>query len=483
MQGDDAVLTTPQSQPSSEGGRILVVDDYPLNRLKLARLLQQQGHWVAQAGDGDEALTMLRTEPYDVVLLDLLMPRVDGMQVLQEMKRDNALRDIPIIVISAVDEIDKAAACIEGGAEDYLQKPVNPVFLHARLSASLQRKKLRDLEKKYLQQEVTLRQNEKLATLGKLSAGVAHELNNPAAAAQRGAALLMDAFTRLQAIHLRLSDLHLGEGQVSILLDLDHCAREKARTPDDVDALTRSDREEEWEAWLLDRGITDPWVIAPTLVALGCRQEELTARLAAFTLPQLRAAMAWLECSYTIYGLTAEIGHGTQRISEIVKALKAYTFMDQAPHQTVNVHDGLDNTLIILRSKLQPGVTVHRDYAPDLPMIDAYGSELNQVWTNLIDNSIDAMNGHGDLHLRTRREADWVVVEVEDNGPGIPQAIQANIFDPFFTTKPPGQGAGMGLNITHNIVVQRHKGRINLHSQQGQTRFEVRLPLYLSVHS
>lgn len=470
-----------QAHVESERGHVLVVDDYPMNRLKLARLLQQQGHTVAQAGDGQQALTMLRAESFDVVLLDLLMPGIDGMQVLQEMKRDASLRDIPIIIISAVDEIDKAAVCIEGGAEDYLQKPFNPVFLHARLSASLQRKKLRDLEKIYLQQEVMLRQNEKLATLGKLSAGVAHELNNPAAAAQRGAAQLMSTFTRLQEIHLQLGDLHLTKAQVAALLTLDRRAQEKAKQPDYVDALTRSDREIEWEDWLALQGIDNPWVAAPTLAILGYSPNELAALFADFSQPQLMAAMEWLECSYTIYGLTEEIGHGTQRISEIVKALKAYTYLDQAPRQTVNIHDGLDNTLIILRSKLQSGVTVQRDYAPNLPLIDAFGSELNQVWTNLIDNSIDAMGGKGEIHLRTRGEGEWVVIEVEDNGPGIPSAIQANIFDPFFTTKAPGQGTGMGLNISHNIIVHRHKGRIDLFSRPGQTRFEVRLPLHPST--
>lgn len=471
----------PESQRPVEQGHILVVDDYPMNRLKLARLLQQEGHRVAQAADGEQALTMLRTESYDVVLLDLLMPGINGMQVLQEMKRDTILRDIPIIIISAVEEIDKAAACIEGGAEDYLQKPFNPVFLHARLSASLQRKKLRDLEKMYLQQEVMLRQSEKLATLGKLSAGVAHELNNPAAAAQRGAAQLMSAFTRLQAVYLQIGNLCLGESQTAALLKMDRHVQERAKKPEYVDALTRSDREIEWEDWLVDRGIANPWIAAPMLAQLGYSQNELSDLLADFTPSQLGVVMEWLECSHSIYGLTEEIGHGTQRIAEIVKALKAYTYLDQAPHQLVNVHDGLDNTLIILRSKLQSGVTVQRDYAPDLPLIDAYGSELNQVWTNLIDNSIDAMNGKGEIHLRTRHEGEWVVVEVEDRGPGIPASIQAHIFDPFFTTKPPGQGTGMGLNISHNIIVQRHKGRIDLYSQPGHTRFEVRLPLHSST--
>jgi signal transduction histidine kinase len=337
---------------------------------------------------------------------------------------------------------------------------------------------LRDLEKKYLQQEVMLRQNEKLATLGKLSAGVAHELNNPAAAAQRGAAQLMNAFTRLQEIHLQLGEMHLSPSQVATLMSLDQRAQERARKPEYLDALARSDREVEWEDWLTERGVANGWSAAPTLAILGYQQAELDSFLADFSTPQLNAVMEWLECSYTIYGLTEEIGHGTQRISEIVRALKAYTYLDQAPRQTVNVHDGLDNTLIILRSKLQSGVTVQRAYAPDLPMVDAYGSELNQVWTNLLDNSIDAMGGKGEISLRTRREGEWVVVEIEDNGPGIPPSIQANIFDPFFTTKPPGHGTGMGLNITHNIIVQRHKGRIDVDSRPGQTRFEVRLPLY-----
>lgn len=483
MESDNSTLTGNSAAHAPEHGHILVVDDYPMNRLKLVRLLQQQGHTVAQAGDGEQALAMLKEQPFDVVLLDLLMPGIDGMEVMQTMKRDTILRDIPIIMISAVDEIDKAAACIENGAEDYLQKPFNPVFLQARLSASLQRKRLRDLEKMYMQQEVTLRQNEKLATLGKLCAGVAHELNNPAAAAQRGAAQLLTAFARLQELHLRLGELCFDQKQTEMLLTLDHRAQEKAKKPDYLDALTRSDREMEWEEWLAEKGIVNPWVAAPTLTNLGYQEKELAALPAEFTSPQLDTVFEWLECSYTIYGLAEEIGHGAQRISEIVRALKSYTYLDQAPRQMVNIHDGLDNTLIILRSKLQGGVTVQRDYASDLPLIDAFGSELNQVWTNLIDNSIDAMNGKGEIRLRTRRDGDWVVVEVEDNGPGIPPAVQTKIFDPFFTTKPPGQGTGMGLNISHNIIVQRHKGRIDLHSQPGQTRFEICLPLQPSPSS
>ena len=182
------------NQRLGEVGRVLVVDDYPMNRLKLARLLEQQGHGVATAGDGLEALATMQANTFDVVLLDIVMPEMDGYQVLERMAGDATLRDIPVIVISAVDDIDSVVRCIEMGAVDYLPKPFNPTVLRARLQTSLQRKKLRDLERSYLQQEMVLRQSEKLATLGKLSAGMAHELNNPAAAALSGAAQLQTTF-------------------------------------------------------------------------------------------------------------------------------------------------------------------------------------------------------------------------------------------------------------------------------------------------
>ena len=198
------VLRTERAGMSEEQGHILVVDDNRMNRVKLARSLEQQGHEVASAEDGEQALEMLAARRYDAVLLDIVMPGLDGFQVLERIKNDSDLRDIPVIVISAVDEMDSAVRCIEIGAEDYLPKPFNPVLLRARLNASLQKKKLRDLEKAYLQQDVTLRQSEKLATLGRLSAGIAHELNNPAAAAQRGARQLAQTLARLQVAHLKL---------------------------------------------------------------------------------------------------------------------------------------------------------------------------------------------------------------------------------------------------------------------------------------
>jgi signal transduction histidine kinase len=245
-----------------------------------------------------------------------------------------------------------------------------------------------------------------------------------------------------------------------------------------MDALTRSDREAELETWLEGNNVANAWDVAPGLVNLGYDKEELTQLLVGFAPSQYCAVIEWLNCAYTIYSLLEEIGQGAGRVAEIVKALKAYSYMDQAPVQAVNVHDGLDNTLIILRSKLEPDITVRREYAVDLPQIQANGSELNQVWTNLIDNAISAVNGSGVITLRTRQDGDWAIVEIEDNGSGIPEEIQGRIFDPFYTTKAPGEGTGLGLNISHNIVVQKHQGAIDLSSQPGRTCFQVRLPIH-----
>jgi signal transduction histidine kinase len=467
---------------ADERGHILVVDDNRMNRLKLSIGLEQQGHTVSLAEDGQQALEMLEAGSYDVVLLDIIMPGMDGFQVLERIKGDPRLRDIPVIVISALDEIDSAVRCIEMGAEDYLPKPFNPVLLRARLSNSLQKKKLRDLEKAYLQQEVMLRQSEKLATLGRLSAGMAHELNNPAAGVQRGAAQLETTFSRLQQAWLKLSGLDLTEPQTELLRSLEELACERAARPAALDSLSRSDRESELEAWLDAHAVENAWEMAPNLVNLGYDVADLSRLAAELDPSQLLPVLEWLSCSYNIYGLLEEMGQGAGRIAGIVNALKVYTFLDQAPIQTVDVQAGLESTLAVGCGERGPGIMVQRDYAPDLPQIEAYGSELNQVWTNLINNAIDALDGAGEITLRTRYDGAWVIVEVEDTGPGIPQEIQPHLFDPFFTTKPPGKGVGLGLSICHQIVVEKHGGRIDVVSQPGRTRFEVRLPLHLATH-
>jgi len=318
---------------------------------------------------------------------------------------------------------------------------------------------------------------EKMASLGKLSAGMAHELNNPAAAAQRGAAQLQAAFDQAQEVQQRFGSLHLGDQQFERLVELDQLAGLGARPTTQLDALARGDSEDALEAWLEQHGVGNGWELAPSLVNLGFDEDDLEELADEFTAPQLPVVLEWLTCKHSIYGLVAEIGLATGRIAEIVRALKSYTYMDRAPVQSVDVREGLDDTLIIFQNRLKSGIAVRREYADDLPPIQAYGSELNQVWTNIIDNAIDAMDGKGTLTVRARKEGPWVVVEIEDDGPGIPEEVRSKIFDPFFTTKAPGEGTGLGLNISHNIIVQKHRGFVAVSSEPGRTCFAVRLPI------
>jgi len=357
-----------------------------------------------------------------------------------------------------------------------------------RMSEQALRTKTLELREKNEALENTLNQlqvmqnqlimQEKMASLGKLSAGMAHELNNPAAAAQRSAEQLQEVFYQLRDAYLKIGELNLEKKQLDQVKVLGQLAKDRARQPNDIDALTRSDKESDMEAWLDKNGFETAWQLAPTLVSLGYDQSKILTVAETFSTSQFIVVIEWLSCTYTIHSLLSEISVGTSRIVEIVKALKTYTFMDKAPLQSVNVHESLDNTLIILKNKLKAGVTVHREYAQDIPDIPVYGGELNQVWTNIIDNAIDAMEGQGVLTLQTRNEDPWVVVEIEDNGQGISEEVQTKVFDPFFTTKPPGKGTGLGLNISRNIIVQKHQGQITVSSKPGKTRFTVWLPIH-----
>ena len=324
-----------------------------------------------------------------------------------------------------------------------------------------------------------MRQSEKMAQLGTLTAGVAHELNNPAAAVQRGAEQLQDAIARLNATYAQITRLGFDEDQLATLDGMSEHIQKQAEKPPELDALVRSDKENEIETWLEENKIENAWDIAPTLVNLEFDEAKLSSLAHDFPEERLPCVIEWLNATFDAYSLLGEIRQGGRRISEIVKALKSYSYLDQAPVQSVNVNEGLDDTLVILHNKVKAGINVKREYTENLPEIVGYGSELNQVWTNIIDNAIDALEGQEDaqITIRTRVEGEWVVVEIEDNGPGIPEEVQPKIFDSFFTTKPPGKGTGMGLNISYNIVVQKHRGDIKVYSKPGQTCFEVWLPM------
>jgi signal transduction histidine kinase len=231
------------------------------------------------------------------------------------------------------------------------------------------------------------------------------------------------------------------------------------------------------QAWLEANGIESAWEVAPAMVNFGWGVESIESlkRKTIFNL-----SVQWLGTSCLMMELLAEVELTTTRLSEIVRAMKSYTYLDQAPLLEVDVHEGLENTLIIMQHKLKQGVTVKREYAPNLPRIEAYASELNQVWTNIIDNAVDAMNGKGEIVLRTFTEDGNVVVEIIDNGPGIPEKIQQRIYEPFFTTKPPGQGTGLGLHISHDIVANHHRGQLLVRSKPGETVFKAVLPVKMN---
>ncbi len=318
-------------------------------------------------------------------------------------------------------------------------------------------------------------QREKLMALGKLSAGLAHELNNPAAAAQRATASLREALETVRDASIRLASHALSPEQRETILRFEREAqRYSSASP--VDPLAQSDREERITSWLEERQVQEAWKIAPVLADAGVEVPSLEKLSAEVGEKVVSDALIRIASLLTIGRLIGEIENSTKRISDLVRAVKEYSYMDQAPLQEVDIHRGIESTLTILGHRLKKGVAVVRDYDPNLPRVSAYGGELNQIWTNLIDNAIDAMNGKGELRIRTKRNLDRVMVEIGDNGPGIPPEIQPRIFDPFFTTKGVGQGSGLGLDTACRIA-RKHHGDIRVVSKPGDTRFQVDLPI------
>jgi signal transduction histidine kinase len=252
---------------------------------------------------------------------------------------------------------------------------------------------------------------------------------------------------------------------------------DRAGTAGDLSALERSDREDELGDWLEDRDVAAPWETAPVFVAAGLGTADLERVAGAVPPEDLGAALHWLSSNVETELLLREIRDSTSRISALVNAAKQYSQLDRTPHQDTDLHAGLDATLVMLGAKIPAGVTVVKEYDRALPLVPGYPAELNQVWTNLIVNALDAMGGAGTLTVRTGRDGDSAVVEVADTGPGIPEALRRRVFEPFFTTKPVGQGTGLGLDVSWRIVVNRHGGDLRVSSRPGDTRFQVRLPL------
>ena len=333
------------------------------------------------------------------------------------------------------------------------------------------------------QNDALLHQQERMAALGTLSAGLAHELNNPAAAAQRSASELNKTLVKLQVLTHQIEATAFRENQTERLNDFMREASRRFASPLRLEALERIELVDQLQAWLEANGVESAWEFAPAMVNFGWKVDELEKlRGSAF----FDLSIQWLGIGCLTLGLLSEVQEATERISQIVRAMKSYTYLDQAPLLEVDVHEGLESTLVILQHKLKQGVTIKREYSTDLPRIEAYASELNQVWTNILDNAIDAMNPSsrsgqvGEITLRTYAEDNHVIVEIADNGPGIPENIRSRIFEPFFTTKPPGRGTGLGLHISHDIIANRHRGQLSVESKPGETKFKVVLPIKIS---
>jgi signal transduction histidine kinase len=322
----------------------------------------------------------------------------------------------------------------------------------------------------------TEQRRERLASLGTMAAGLAHELNNPAAAARRAATDLAEALEVLASTVSRWVDSGVEREQAKALVNLQQEALARAANCSRLDALDAADAEDELLEALEDHAVEEPWRLTEPLISARL-DREWVERVAAVAGPATGAAVHWVAATLTAQGLAAELIESTDRMGKLVKAIKSYAYVDRGEVVEVDIHEGLETTLTVLGHKLKhTSIAIERDYDRALPKVTVHGSELNQVWTNLLDNAIDALGERGTITIGTRRDGAGILVEIADDGPGIPDEVRDRVFDPFFTTKPVGSGTGLGLDTARRIVEEGHRGTMRLGSEPGRTVFSVWLP-------
>jgi len=320
-------------------------------------------------------------------------------------------------------------------------------------------------------------QRERLLALGSLSAGLTHELNNPASAAVRATSSLRERVAGMRHKLAMIAGGPYDRATLETLIRMQEDAVEHVAKAPTLTPMDAADREDAIAEWIDGHGLVGGWDLAPTFVAAGLDVAWLDTVAANVDDNILEGAIRWLNYTVETELLMNEIEDSTTRVSTLVAAAKQYSQMDRAPYQVVDVHELLDSTVMMLGHKIGSGIKVVKEYDLSLPSIPAYAAELNQVWTNLVDNAVSAMQGEGTLTIRTALDNDWLLVEIGDTGPGVPPDIVKRIFEPFFTTKPVGEGTGLGLDISWRIVVNKHRGDLKVVSEPGDTRFQVRLPL------
>jgi signal transduction histidine kinase len=327
--------------------------------------------------------------------------------------------------------------------------------------------------------ESFVRSREKMAALGTLAAGLAHELNNPAAAVVRALKNVAPALNELQRMNLIYAKSNVEPADTALWIEIRDAGYAAIATRQ-TDLLTLSEREDCLLEWLEDYGVAKPWELAEPLAIGGVTVELLERATARWRdkPPELRElGVRWLALSFEVMSQIASGLHGAERIAELVQSMKSYSYLDRGVQQFLDIHEGIEETLRLFSHRFKQGIEIRRNFDRELPQINAYGSELNQVWTNLFDNAIDAMDGKGVLDIATARDGNWLRVDIADTGAGIPPEIRSRIFESFFTTKAVGKGSGLGLDIVRRIVENRHHGAISVTSQPGNTRFSIRLPI------